>query len=61
MSESPITIVLIEDDSHIRRFVHASVQSTDIHVLDAEYGLARPGIGGEREAGPRHRRSWPCR
>ncbi len=50
MSESPITIVLIEDDSHIRRFVHASVQSTGIHVLDAENG--RRGLALAASARP---------
>ena len=38
MSEPIITVVLIEDDSHIRRFVRASVESPEIRVVDAELG-----------------------
>ena len=48
--ESPTTIVLIEDDSHIRRFVHASVQTTDMRVLDAECG--RRGLALAASARP---------
>ncbi|MGN6081990.1 response regulator [Trinickia sp.] len=38
MSDSPITIVLIEDDNPIRRFVQVSLQDTDMRVLDAACG-----------------------
>ncbi|HTI16804.1 MAG TPA: response regulator, partial [Trinickia sp.] len=38
MSEPNITVLLIEDDSHIRRFMHASMASEPIRVLDAEHG-----------------------
>jgi two-component system KDP operon response regulator KdpE len=50
MSEPPITVVLIEDDSHIRRFVHASVANPEIRVLDAELG--RRGLALAASARP---------
>jgi two-component system KDP operon response regulator KdpE len=50
MSEPTITVVLIEDDNHIRRFVHASVASQEIRVLDAELG--RRGLALAASARP---------
>jgi two-component system KDP operon response regulator KdpE len=50
MSEPTITVVLIEDDNHIRRFVHASVESSEIRVLDAEHG--RRGLALAASARP---------
>ncbi|MGG1946751.1 response regulator [Trinickia sp. NRRL B-1857] len=38
MSESTITVVLIEDDKAIRRFVQASLESEQIRVVEAELG-----------------------
>jgi two-component system, OmpR family, KDP operon response regulator KdpE len=38
MAEPTVTIVLIEDDKYIRRFVRASLESDAMHVLDAEAG-----------------------
>jgi two-component system KDP operon response regulator KdpE len=38
MSEPTITVVLIEDDKHIRRFVHTSLEADGMTVLDAETG-----------------------
>ncbi len=50
MSEPTINIVLIEDDNHIRRFVHASVATQEIRVLDAELG--RRGLSLAASARP---------
>jgi two-component system, OmpR family, KDP operon response regulator KdpE len=50
MSEPTITVVLIEDDNHIRRFVHASMESSEIRVLDAEHG--RRGLALAASARP---------
>jgi two-component system KDP operon response regulator KdpE len=38
MSEPTTTIVLIEDDRHIRRFVHASLEADGMTVCEAETG-----------------------
>jgi two-component system KDP operon response regulator KdpE len=38
MSEPTITVVLIEDDKHIRRFVHTSLEADGMTVFDAETG-----------------------
>ena len=38
MSEPIITVLLIEDDSRIRRFMHACLESEEMRVLDAESG-----------------------
>jgi two-component system, OmpR family, KDP operon response regulator KdpE len=38
MSEPTITVVLIEDDKHIRRFVHTSLETDGMTVFDAETG-----------------------
>ncbi|SKD03792.1 DNA-binding response regulator, OmpR family, contains REC and winged-helix (wHTH) domain [Burkholderia sp. CF099] len=38
MSEPTTTIVLIEDDRHIRRFVHTSLEADGMTVCDAETG-----------------------
>jgi len=38
MSESTITVVLIEDDKAIRRFVQASLESENVRVIEAELG-----------------------
>jgi len=38
MSEPTITVVLIEDDKHIRRFVHTSLGEEGMTVFDAETG-----------------------
>jgi two-component system KDP operon response regulator KdpE len=38
MSEPTTTVVLIEDDKHIRRFVHVSLEADGMTVLDAETG-----------------------
>ncbi|WP_206951698.1 response regulator [Trinickia acidisoli] len=50
MSESTITVVLIEDDKAIRRFVQASLESEGIRVLEAELG--RRGISLAASARP---------
>jgi two-component system KDP operon response regulator KdpE len=50
MTEPTINIVLIEDDNHIRRFVHASVASQEIRVQDAELG--RRGLALAASARP---------
>jgi two-component system, OmpR family, KDP operon response regulator KdpE len=50
MSEPTITVLLIEDDDHIRRFVHASVDSPKVRVLDAELG--RRGLALAASARP---------
>ncbi|KWB79092.1 two-component system response regulator KdpE [Burkholderia ubonensis] len=38
MSEPTITVVVIEDDKHIRRFVHTSLEADGMTVFDAETG-----------------------
>ncbi len=38
MSEAPITVLLIEDDSRIRRFIHACLEGEAMRVLDGESG-----------------------
>jgi two-component system, OmpR family, KDP operon response regulator KdpE len=38
MSEPTINVVLIEDDRHIRRFVHTSLEADGMTVVDAETG-----------------------
>jgi two-component system, OmpR family, KDP operon response regulator KdpE len=38
MSAPTVTVVLIEDDKHIRRFVHTSLEADGMSVLDAETG-----------------------
>ena len=38
MSEPAITVLLIEDDSRIRRFVQACLESEEMRMLDAESG-----------------------
>ena len=38
MSEPIVTVVLIEDDKHIRRFVHTSLEANGMTVFDAETG-----------------------
>ncbi|PTB17037.1 DNA-binding response regulator [Trinickia symbiotica] len=50
MSESTITVLLIEDDNHIRRFVHASVEGQAMRVLDADLG--RRGLALAASARP---------
>lgn len=50
MSESAITVVLIEDDKPIRRFVHASLESEKIRVLEADTG--RRGVSLAASARP---------
>jgi two-component system, OmpR family, KDP operon response regulator KdpE len=50
MSESTITVVLIEDDAPIRRFVRASLESESIRVLEAETG--RRGLSLAASARP---------
>jgi two-component system, OmpR family, KDP operon response regulator KdpE len=50
VSELTITVLLIEDDDHIRRFVHASVDSPKVRVLDAELG--RRGLALAASARP---------
>jgi two-component system, OmpR family, KDP operon response regulator KdpE len=50
MSESAITVVLVEDDKPIRRFVRASLESEDIRVLEADTG--RRGISLAASARP---------
>jgi len=50
MSESAITVVLIEDDKPIRRFVHASLESEKLRVLEADTG--RRGVSLAASARP---------
>lgn len=50
MSESTITVVLIEDDKPIRRFVQASLESEHMRVLEAESG--RRGLSLAASARP---------
>lgn len=50
MSESTITVVLIEDDKAIRRFVQASLESEQIRVIEAELG--RRGLSLAASARP---------
>jgi two-component system KDP operon response regulator KdpE len=38
MSEPTVTVVLIDDDKHIRRFVRTSLQADDMRVFDAPTG-----------------------
>ncbi|MBC8720497.1 two-component system KDP operon response regulator KdpE [Paraburkholderia sp. MM5496-R1] len=38
MSEPTVTVVLIEDDKHIRRFVHTALEADGMRVFDAETG-----------------------
>ncbi|MEM5341457.1 response regulator [Paraburkholderia azotifigens] len=42
MSEPVVTIILIEDEKHIRRFVHAALQSEGMRVVEA--GTGREGL-----------------
>ena len=50
MSESTITVVLIEDDKPIRRFVQASLETEHMRVLEAESG--RRGLSLAASARP---------
>ena len=50
MSESVITVVLIEDDAPIRRFVRVSLEAEHIRVLEAETG--RRGVSLAASARP---------
>ena len=50
MSESTITVVLIEDDKAIRRFVQVSLESENIRVVEAEQG--RRGLSLAASARP---------
>jgi len=50
MSESAITVVLIEDDKPIRRFVQASLESEKLRVLEADTG--RRGVSLAASARP---------
>ena len=50
MSESVITVVLIEDDAPIRRFVRVSLEAENIRVLEAETG--RRGVSLAASARP---------
>ena len=50
MSESTITVVLIEDDKAIRRFVQASLESENVRVIEAELG--RRGLSLAASARP---------
>src|SRR5437879_5786924 len=38
MSDPAVTVVLIEDDAHIRRFVRASLEADGMTVFDAPTG-----------------------
>lgn len=50
MSESLITVVLIEDDAPIRRFVRVSLEAENIRMLEAETG--RRGVSLAASARP---------
>ncbi|HEX7684119.1 MAG TPA: response regulator [Trinickia sp.] len=50
MLEPAITVLLIEDDSRIRRFIHACLESEAMRVLDAESG--RRGLSLAANARP---------
>lgn len=50
MSESAITVVLIEDDKAIRRFVQASLELENVRVIEAELG--RRGLSLAANARP---------
>lgn len=50
MSESTITVVLVEDDKAIRRFVQVSLESESIRVVEAEIG--RRGLSLAASARP---------
>ncbi|WP_116136836.1 response regulator [Trinickia diaoshuihuensis] len=50
MPESTITVVLVEDDKAIRRFVQASLESENVRVIEAELG--RRGLSLAASARP---------
>jgi two-component system KDP operon response regulator KdpE len=50
MPDSPITVVLIEDDKAIRRFVQTSLETENVRVVEAELG--RRGLSLAASARP---------